>query len=363
MITSPTGGRPSNRLGRWCPRRRPTSATATGPASPSCFRMSRWHSPAASSRACRSPGASQGRRRPRRLSSGLAARSGRNGGRMLAGGDARPARVSCPTSRRHQEAEAAGRRTCGSTECPIGWHAARRGRISDSAGRSRCDARRCSNATPTFHGQWRGRGRFIVRTGPATQQDRWEEDARLLTVYARPSTVAALLVAAELAGQRGAPDTTPIPPETADGWNDGIEAGPTRRQRALAEAVGSMATTSASAALTGRRRRPPKAYVPIKNRPDGRTPCARSKLSVPMRWRWCASASVAARRSAHPQHRAGRSTPAQGRTAAGTRWQRYNEDGYGEHEDGAAVRWSGIGRAWPLLTGERAHYEIAAGRA
>ena len=43
-------------------------------------------------------------------------------------------------------------------------------------------------------------------------------------------------------------------------------------------------------------------------------------------------------------------------------WQRYNEDGYGEHEDGRPFDGSGIGRAWPLLTGERAHYEIAAGQ-
>ena len=43
-------------------------------------------------------------------------------------------------------------------------------------------------------------------------------------------------------------------------------------------------------------------------------------------------------------------------------WRRYNEDGYGEHEDGPPFDGNGIGRAWPLLTGERAHYELAAGR-
>ncbi|MFA5700928.1 MAG: glycoside hydrolase family 15 protein, partial [Desulfuromonas sp.] len=44
-------------------------------------------------------------------------------------------------------------------------------------------------------------------------------------------------------------------------------------------------------------------------------------------------------------------------------WHRYNDDGYGEHEDGAPFDGTGIGRGWPLLTGERAHYELAAGRA
>jgi glucoamylase len=43
-------------------------------------------------------------------------------------------------------------------------------------------------------------------------------------------------------------------------------------------------------------------------------------------------------------------------------WYRYNGDGYGEHEDGTPFDGTGQGRAWPLLTGERAHYELAAGR-
>jgi glucoamylase len=49
-------------------------------------------------------------------------------------------------------------------------------------------------------------------------------------------------------------------------------------------------------------------------------------------------------------------------TPYGPAWHRYNDDGYGEHEDGAPFDGSGVGRAWPLLTGERAHYELAAGR-
>jgi glucoamylase len=46
----------------------------------------------------------------------------------------------------------------------------------------------------------------------------------------------------------------------------------------------------------------------------------------------------------------------------GSLWRRYNGDGYGEHEDGSAFDGTGIGRPWPLLAGERAHYELAAGR-
>ena len=42
-------------------------------------------------------------------------------------------------------------------------------------------------------------------------------------------------------------------------------------------------------------------------------------------------------------------------------WRRYNHDGYGQHDDGSSYTGWGTGRPWPLLTGERGHYEIAAG--
>jgi glucoamylase len=43
-------------------------------------------------------------------------------------------------------------------------------------------------------------------------------------------------------------------------------------------------------------------------------------------------------------------------------WRRYNHDGYGQKDDGSAFDGTGIGRSWPILTGERGHYELAAGR-
>jgi glucoamylase len=48
-------------------------------------------------------------------------------------------------------------------------------------------------------------------------------------------------------------------------------------------------------------------------------------------------------------------------TPFGPGWRRYNHDGYGQRADGSAYQYWGIGRAWPLLTGERGHYELAAG--
>jgi glucoamylase len=48
-------------------------------------------------------------------------------------------------------------------------------------------------------------------------------------------------------------------------------------------------------------------------------------------------------------------------TPFGPCWRRYNHDGYGQKKDGGPYDGWGQGRAWPILTGERAHYELAAG--
>src|SRR4029077_5706944 len=49
-------------------------------------------------------------------------------------------------------------------------------------------------------------------------------------------------------------------------------------------------------------------------------------------------------------------------TPFGPCWRRYNHDGYGQRPDGKPYQGWGYGHAWPLLTGERGHYELAAGR-
>ncbi len=48
-------------------------------------------------------------------------------------------------------------------------------------------------------------------------------------------------------------------------------------------------------------------------------------------------------------------------TPEGAAWRRYPHDGYGDRDDGSAYDEWGVGRAWPLLTGERGHYELARG--
>jgi glucoamylase len=50
-------------------------------------------------------------------------------------------------------------------------------------------------------------------------------------------------------------------------------------------------------------------------------------------------------------------------TDRGPIWRRYRGDRFGEHDDGSPYRvhHKGVGRAWPLLIGERAHFELACG--
>ena len=48
-------------------------------------------------------------------------------------------------------------------------------------------------------------------------------------------------------------------------------------------------------------------------------------------------------------------------TPEGRFWHRYNHDGYGETASGAPYTGTGVGRAWPIFTGERGEYELAAG--
>ncbi|HEX8422191.1 MAG TPA: glucan 1,4-alpha-glucosidase, partial [Pyrinomonadaceae bacterium] len=52
-------------------------------------------------------------------------------------------------------------------------------------------------------------------------------------------------------------------------------------------------------------------------------------------------------------------------TPNGAAWYRYNHDGYGEHDDGKPWnfdgRYTGKGRLWALLSGERGQYELARG--
>jgi glucoamylase len=202
---------------------------------------------------------------------------------------------------------------------------------------------------------------FIVRNGPATEQDRWEEDAGLAP-FTLAVEIAALLAAADLAGDCGEPLVATYLKETADAWNDCIDPCLYVTGTALARQVGvdgyyvRIAPPETADAAS-----PAGGIVPIKNRPGG-------QAYVPA-WQIISPDALALVRF-------GLRAPDDPKilntlrvidallkveTPFGSLWRRYNGDGYGEHEDGSAFDGTGVGRLWPLLAGERAHYELAAG--
>ncbi len=203
---------------------------------------------------------------------------------------------------------------------------------------------------------------FIVRNGPVTEQDRWEEDPGLAP-FTIASEIAALLVAADLADDSGESSVASYLRETADTWNDGIEPCIYVRDTELARQVGvdgyyvRIAPPETADAAS-----PADGFVPIKNRPWEQANVPATQVISPD-----ALALVRFGLRAPDDQRILNTVRVidallKVETPFGPLWRRYNGDGYGEHDDGAPFDGMGVGRPWPLLTGERAHYEIAAGR-
>jgi glucoamylase len=202
---------------------------------------------------------------------------------------------------------------------------------------------------------------FVVRNGPVTGQDRWEEDGGY-SPFTLAVEIAALLAAADIADELGTPAQAAYLRETADIWNGMIERWIYTVGTPLAKELGVEGyyvriappeTADAASPLDG--------FVPIKNRPPGESSRPASLLVSPD-----ALALVRFGLRAPDDPRIRNTVQVidalvKAELPAGPSWRRYNGDGYGEHEDGAPFDGTGIGRPWPLLTGERAHYELAAG--
>ncbi len=203
---------------------------------------------------------------------------------------------------------------------------------------------------------------FIVRNGPMTQQDRWEEDAGY-SPFTLAVEIAALLVAADLAELNNEPRPAAYLRETADTWNANIERWVYVTGTELAKHIGvegyyvRIAPPEEADAAS-----PEAGFVPIKNRPVGQSAEPAVHIVSPD-----ALALVRFGLRAADDPRVVNTVKVidsllKVETPHGPSWHRYNDDGYGEHEDGSPFDGTGIGRAWPLLSGERGHYELAAGR-
>jgi glucoamylase len=204
---------------------------------------------------------------------------------------------------------------------------------------------------------------FIVVNGPVTQQDRWEEDGGY-SPFTMAAEISALLIAADMAQSMDQPEAADFLRHMADTWNFNIERRTYAVNTDLARQFG----------VEGY-------YVRITPPPDGEGAATPLQGFVPIKNRGIGSTTARAVEIVSPDAlalvRFGLRAPNDPRILntikvidellrvklpQGPAWYRYNNDGYGEHEDGSPFDGTGIGRPWPLLAGERAHYELAAGR-
>ena len=173
---------------------------------------------------------------------------------------------------------------------------------------------------------------FLVRNGPLTQLDRWE-DAGGLSPSTLAVAVAALVAAAEMAHGAGEHLAAAHFLAVADYWADRVEAWCYSLERGHYVRLGSDPETGPG--------------------PD-------AVLSVD----FLELVRLGLRPPDHPEVRA---SLAQVDThllwvgPGGPAWRRYVGDTYGELPDGSPWQAAGVGRPWPLLAGERAQYEFLAG--
>ncbi|SFO42278.1 glucoamylase [Mesorhizobium sp. NFR06] len=203
---------------------------------------------------------------------------------------------------------------------------------------------------------------YVVRNGPVTGEDRWEEDAGY-SPFTLAVEIAALLAAADMLDDCDKNEPAKYLRETADCWNDQIERWTYVSGTELCASEGLDGYYVRIAPPDGAGAASPKhGFVPIKNRPPGDTDRPAQAIISPD-----ALALVRFGLRAADDPRIVDTVKAidallRCELPQGPLWYRYTGDGYGEHEDGSPFDGTGRGRPWPLLAGERAHYELAAGR-
>jgi glucoamylase len=224
--------------------------------------------------------------------------------------------------------------------------------------------RRCASlGEPDAWPMVRKAASYIVCNGPVTQQDRWEEDGGF-SPFTLSVEIAALLAAADFAELAGENDAARYLRETADTWNDHVERWTYCEGTELARQAGVEGYyVRIAPPETADASSPKRGFVPIKNRPpDEGNELPAVRIVSPD-----ALALVRFGLRAATDPRVVNTVKVidallKTETATGPVWHRYDLDGYGEHEDGRPFDGTGVGRGWPLLAGERGHYELSAGR-
>jgi glucoamylase len=191
---------------------------------------------------------------------------------------------------------------------------------------------------------------FLARRGPRTPQERWEEQAGY-SPASIAAEIAGLLCAAEIAEKNDDRAAAGRFRSLADSWAEHVEGWCATRTGPLAKGSYLLRISRDGTPDAGTR-------VALQNRAgtfDERSIVDASFLELvrlgirdPKDPLIVASLAVVDKvlRVATPR---------------GPAFYRYNHDAYGEKADGTGYDGTGIGRLWPLLTGERGEYALAAG--
>ena len=203
--------------------------------------------------------------------------------------------------------------------------------------------------------------RYLIERGPATQQERWEENSGY-----SPSTlavlIAALIVAAHFARQDGDEDGARWIEEYADWIESNLEAWTTTEKSAASESR--IYARIAPLDIDNPREQPglDEATLRIANREPGLETTFPARDIVDAGCLQLARFGVRDARDPILNDTAEAIDRAlKFETPRGPCWRRYQFDGYGQRDDGSAFQHWGVGHAWPLLAGERAHFELARG--
>ncbi|MEO8071394.1 MAG: glycoside hydrolase family 15 protein, partial [Acidobacteriota bacterium] len=201
---------------------------------------------------------------------------------------------------------------------------------------------------------------FLMREGPATAQDRWEEAGGF-----SPSTlainIAGLICAAELMAARGDHHTADFVRDYADVLDAHVEAWTVTTQGTVHPHIARhyIRVNPNTVGLDD----PNMGMLTLANQPPGGPHQYPAKDIVDAGFLELVRYGV--RAAADPivvDSLTVVDDILKVQLPAGPFWRRYNHDGYGQRHDGSSYRAWGVGRPWPLLTGERGHYELAAGR-
>ncbi|MGA3403758.1 MAG: glycoside hydrolase family 15 protein [Acetobacteraceae bacterium] len=197
---------------------------------------------------------------------------------------------------------------------------------------------------------------FIATTGPSSPQDRWEENAGINT-FTLSVCIAALVAGAPFLPQPAKDFALML----ADFWNAQVESWTAVRGTPLARRLG-VESYYIRVAPPDVLRDPAslQSILYIQNRSRTEGVPADEEISID----FLQLVRFGLRGANDPRIRDSITVVdalLKTDTPNGPAWHRYNGDGYGEHDDGRPFDGTGRGRAWPLLTGERGHYELVAG--